>query len=62
MGRRGRGGRGRGEGAGRKPSKDWSWALLGLWVKILHNNSREEEGGGFMCWNTWCGNGQSRFI
>lgn len=37
MERRGRGG---GEGAGRMRSRDWYWALVGLWVRWSHNEEK----------------------
>lgn len=37
MERRGRGG---GEGAGRMRSRDWYWALVGLWVRRSHDEEK----------------------
>lgn len=36
MERRGKGG----GGAGRMRSKDWSWALVGLWVRSFHDGEK----------------------
>lgn len=58
MERRGRGG---GEGAGRMRSRDWYWALVGLWVRPSHDEEKMRADF-FMCWNIWCGNWESMFI